>query len=160
MNRRTAIRKAIGIGAGLAAVPVLATVAKANDSLVTNSACGVQTGCSTPAYVPSPPDTRTPEQIIEDQYKEEVIDVIRHLTHEPYLGQRRYAYSVWHQTYVRTLTALREQALPFEARLIDDVPCLIGTNGNIARMIISALPFATLGSRASVEQAHTLGLIQ
>lgn len=138
MNRRTAIRKAFGFGAAAATLPVLATVTEAAGA---NTANQPLWSLPTPveAYQPPPPDTRTPEELFADQEAESVRDTVRHLTSETNPWFRRYMYSVWPHEFNTTRAELRRQQLAFEERTIHGFPCLIGSNGNVVRMIAQPL---------------------
>ena len=142
MNRRRAIQKAVGLGVAAVAIPVLAKAVEANDRVYIGQDCNSAGQTCAPAYTPPPPDMRTPEQVIVEQDTKEVVDVIRHLTHEMYPGQRRYAYSVWSRTFDGVQAELRKQVLPIDLRVIAGVgEVLVGTNGNVARRIGQQLHF-------------------
>lgn len=126
MNRRTAIRKAIGIGAAVAALPVLEQVSRAH---------GLEVGQAPPEWTPPPPDTRTPEQIIHDQDEEMLQDSLRHLTRDRQTWERRYAYGLWIEEYDRVLARLRAQRIPVTEIKIGGQDCVIGPNGNIVRKL-------------------------
>ncbi len=132
MNRRTAIRKAVGLSAVAAALPVLSAVAKAQENVGYGACNSAPTACG--PYTPPPPDTRTPEEVITEQEKETFDDIVRHLTHEMYPGTRRYAYSVWHNEFV----AVRD-ALNLPVTIIKGYDCLVGPNGNVVRRLTQTL---------------------
>lgn len=143
MNRRAMIRKAVGAGAAVAALPVLQKALEANDRVYTgaNSDC---TALPSPVgeWQPPPPDLRTPEQVIADQDAEMVQDVLRHLTNEPYAGARRYAYSVWPAEYNGAIAALRTQGVAFTEGQVNGIDYLVGPNGNVVRKLAQVLHFA------------------
>ena len=85
MNRRSLFKKA----AALAVVPLGYVGVKMAQQPNLNQVCA--SPCMPPAYVPPPEDTRTPQQVIEDQRKEQLEDSIRGLVGYP--GQRH-----WHMT--------------------------------------------------------------
>ena len=143
MNRRTAIRKAAGFGVVAAGLPVLSKVVEAKTSLFVGQNCGDLTCGPTPTYTPPPPDTRTPEQLLVDQDTEEIADVIRHLTHKMYPGQRRYAYSVYDRVFDAVQSEVRTRALPVITQIVAGVgTILVGPNGNVIRHIGQKLYFA------------------
>ena len=139
MNRRTAIRKAIGLGVGAAALPVLSKTLEANDPI--NMASCMPSG-SYPVPPPPPPDMRTPEQILADQDLETAEDVIRHLTRIPDQWSKRYGYQLWGREFGLAKALLHERQIPITERIIGGSDCLIGPNGNVVRRIEQPLYLA------------------
>ena len=133
MNRRTAIRKALGAGAAVAALPVLDKVLEASDRVYTGSCNNGAPMCAPTEMAPPPPDTRTPEQVIADQDQEILNDQIRHLTREPDPWSRRYVYQVPNHEFDRLITEMTAQRHPITVQHISGTDCIIGPNGNLIR---------------------------
>ena len=136
MDRRTAIRKAFGLSVTAVALPTIAKVMAAEPASVGSSQCNAPypTGCPI-EVAPPPPDTRTPEQVITDQDKEQTEDIIRHLTREPDVWSKRYAYSVWSSEFDRALAACVEQRIAITETTVNGYDVIVGPNGNVVRRI-------------------------
>lgn len=142
MNRRTAIRKVVGVGAAAAALPVLDTVASANRNYVYTG----ETAGMSPAGIamqPPPPDTRTPEQVVEDQEREYLNYIMQHLTRQAGPWTRRSAHNVWNHEFEAALAEAHTRGITVETRVIGGFDSIIGPNGNIVRRLAQPVYFAT-----------------
>jgi len=137
MNRRTAIRKALGIGAVVVAAPVVNELAVMSSD--DRSQYNLHATISPVECTPPPPDTRTPEQVIADQDAEFLKEMTQCLTREPDPWSRRYAYTVRHEDFDPLVAHLTAAGIPFEQRLVNGRDALIGANGNIVRKDVQRL---------------------
>ena len=124
MNRRQAIRKVVGVGAAVAALPVLGQAQGSGN----NAACGLPCG-SAPEWKEPPLDLRTPEQIVEDSEEDWAKNILIEASGD-YTKYRHHAYHLPNRIFARVERLLAEQHIPFERRDIAGRPSLI-INGNV-----------------------------
>lgn len=119
MNRREMFKKIIGVVAVGAVGPKVLEAAN-GDVPVGNDYPGIPIGAP-PAYVPPPPDLRTPEQIWADQVNREVF---RYLSPNQFVyDNKRYISFTQPAVYRRVKAILAEQD-KLELITLDDKECI------------------------------------